>query len=327
MNRTQFVNVCLRLTTLALIVTAIAYYYGKSIKDRTIWLSSKAAFPWEIAGCFLAYYFGIPGSKPFAFFTMLTFFVYGVADIIIELGDAMLAAGAIAFLVGHIVFIVAIIKSRKIQSEANVPWQGSRCVRITLAIVFAVIYLAITVFAVHLVSSKGGDISLIAISVIYPLSFAVMTVLGICFWRRTSSIVLTIIGGLVYAASDVCTALQALGDNTPFIVRFIMPSYWVALILLACSALPLIFHAASLVNQSENEGFALEVIGYPARQYPVVATRTAAQFGVPQYPQAVIVNTVSPIGVTQYPQPIVVNAFMGDSAYMNQPQRFVQNQW
>ena len=326
MNRTQFVNLCLRVTGLLLAVTGYLYYYGKSIKSRAVWLSSKAAFPWEIALCFLAFFFAIPGSKSFAFFTFLTFFIYGVADIIIELGDAMLALGAIIFLVGHIVYIVAIIKSRKTQSEANVPWQGNRCVRITLAIIFGLIFLAITVGAVHLVSSKGGDISLIAISIIYPLSFAVMTVLGICFWRRMSSIILTIIGSLVYAASDICTALQALGDNTPFIVRFIMPSYWVALILLACSALPLILHAASLVNRPENEGCALEVMGYPASQYPVVGG-TTSQFGVPQYPQAIIVNTVNPFGVPQYPQPIIVNAFMDDSAYANQPRRFMHNQW
>lgn len=258
MKRSVFMNICLGVTCVVLVVTTIVFFYGVSIKSDVVTLSSKPIFPWAIALCFLAFFCGVRSTESLCINMFCTFLVYGAADILIELGDEMLAVGAITFLIGHVFYIFTICDSRSTESEEKVMFQGTKSVRTILAVIFALFYLGVTAAAIYLVIHLGGDISIVAICVIYPLSFVIMTVLGVLYWRRASSIVLTIVGGIIYAASDICTALQALGEDNIVLVRFIMPSYWVALLLLAFSAFPLVYHAVNLADNSEDQECPLE---------------------------------------------------------------------
>ena len=122
----------------------------------------------------------------------LAYFLYGLADIIIELGTAMMvmAAGAIGFLIGHIVFIIGIAKSKKVQTESDLPYPASKCVRIVLSVVFCLIFVTVTVIAIRIITAHSNDVAIIAVCVIYPASFAVMSVVALFSWRHKSSLIL-----------------------------------------------------------------------------------------------------------------------------------------
>jgi len=268
MKRTEFVKVCLIATCVALAIIGTIYFYGTEVKDRSIWLTTKPMFPWAISACLLVFSIYIPYTKQFCFIMFLAYFVYGAGDIIIELGDAWLAPGAIAFLIGHIIFTVGLVKSKKARSESDLPKPISKCTRIILCVVLVVIYIALTATAIYIITSYSKDIAMIAISIIYPLSFATMSVLAVFNWRHMSSLVLNLVGALVYAASDVATAMQALIENQPWMHYFIMPSYWVALLLFAASLLPVVFRAAGYDDQFENQDIPMDVMYTAIPYYP-----------------------------------------------------------
>jgi len=180
--------------------------------------------------------------KNLALRLVFVFFMYGVGDISMEMGTAMTPVGIVLFFVGHVFYIMSISYAKDLPTEKDVPSVLQPSSRKILAGVCATVLFAGTTIAVVCVGRANGPFFFCVMAEIYAQLFTTAAIIGSLKWRRASSIILTVIGSYVYAASDICVAAERYITPYWWMPVFVMSTYWIAVVLYALSFFPIMFH-------------------------------------------------------------------------------------
>lgn len=240
----------LKITLATLCVTCVgalaavcAYLHYDSRAEEHLRDLAKPFAAWFLGAGFVVKGVRFAAVRRYALQMALVFALYGAADIAMEFGARTLALGVTLFLVGHAVYTHAIVHARTLPCEADVAPEGSARTRRAAAAAVALVFAAVTANSVLLVGRRTHSAVLAVLSAAYPLTFAAMAVCAVLCWRRAVAAALTVLGALVYAASDTVVAVQRFVAQRPWMDLFIMASYWLAIFLLACAAFPVVWHA------------------------------------------------------------------------------------
>lgn len=209
---------------------------------------AKPFAAWCLGAGFVVKGVRFPAVRGYALRLGAVFALYGAADIAMEFGARTLALGVSLFLAGHALYTRCIVLARALPCEADAAPQGSPRARHMAAFAVLAAFLGVTANSVHIIVRRTHSPVLAVLSAAYPLTFAAMAVCAVLCWRRAVAAALTVLGALVYAASDTVVAVQRFVAHRPWMDLFIMVSYWLALFLLAAAAFPVIWHATNHHN-------------------------------------------------------------------------------
>lgn len=242
----------LRITLATLCATCVgalaavcAYLHYDSRAEEHLRDLAKPFAAWFLGAGFVVKGVRFAAVRGYALQMALVFALYGAADIAMEFGARTLALGVTLFLVGHAVYTRALVQAWALPCEADAAPQGSVRARRAAAVAVALVFGAVTANSMHIIVRRTHSAVLAVLSAAYPLTFAAMAVCAVLYWRRAVAAVLTVLGALVYAASDTVVAVQRFVAHRPWMDLFIMVSYWLAIFLLACAAFPVVWHATN----------------------------------------------------------------------------------
>jgi len=196
---------------------------------------------WSFAVFFCGTAIRFPELSGLAKRLTVVFLFYGVGDVIMEMGTALTPAGIVLFATGHIFYILSILFTHDAPFEKDVESEMKPSSRKALAIVAASIMVIGTTSVVIWIARGTGLYVFCTMAEIYAQMFTTAIIVACLKWRRVSSIVLTILGSAIYAASDICIASQRYMVNLPWMQPFVMVTYWSAVPIYALSFFPVFF--------------------------------------------------------------------------------------
>ena len=224
-------------------VAVAAYLVSDMLAQERVRNIAKPFAAWAISAGFLAKSVRLAAIRRYTLCMVVAFLLYGIADIAMEYGAALLPLGVLLFLIGHIVFSLGVFVSRSLATESDTPAEGAPRVRYVLCVVFLAVFGLFTVNAVYIVLNYTQSAVLAVFGFVYPLMFAAIAISALLCWRRAVSMVLTVLGTVLFAASDTVIVIQRFVVSLYWMDLFIMSTYWLAMALLACAAVPVVWHA------------------------------------------------------------------------------------
>ena len=205
----------------------------------------KPCVVWEMAAFFAVCGRRWPVLRPLAARAAGAFVLYGVGDVVMELGTALTPLGIVLFLCGHALYYLAIRRSSHIPSEQSVALSGTQKQRTVAAVLVCVLLEVGTTAAVLGIGSASGQYAVAVLAWVYAQLFVATAAAALRRWRRPLSCVLTALGALLYAASDTCVAAERYLVSRWWMRPFVMSTYWLAVACYAAAVVPLIAHAAA----------------------------------------------------------------------------------
>jgi len=234
---------------------ALGYeFFHRWIQDQPFYACIVKPFvAWSFTIIFGYIAIRVPDIKAIAWRLVAVFVIYGLGDIVMEMGTALTPVGIVFFFCGHVVYLRSVVLARDAPSEKDVDPVMNPTSRKILAGVCSFLVFATTTYAVTCVYRSSHLFLFCVAAEIYAQMFSFATIIGSLKWRRGISMALTIFGSFIYAASDICIATQRYITQVWWMSPFIMVTYWGALFCYASSFFPVVLHAVEKAEKPKDK--------------------------------------------------------------------------
>jgi len=237
--RTINVVLTLNLALFALTITAFTWLilhgnrYYSHVKPFVVW-SFMIFFGYAGFSC--------PDLKSIARRLLFVFFAYGVGDIVMEWGTVFTPLGMAFFFVGHGVYLWSLAHAKDIESDKDVTPVLQPLTRKILAGILCFTLFAATSIAVVVVVSSSHEYVFCGCAEVYAQLFTTAVAISLIKGRRSSSIILVVLGSFMYASSDICIAIERYVYRAWWMPIMVMATYWGAVLCYAAAFFPVFYH-------------------------------------------------------------------------------------